>query len=60
MSALHTAELMDPLQFAWPPYAVQPLELDRQLQMYCDENRMSLSAQYRAYTCFILLQAKQL
>ena len=34
MSALHIAEQEDPVQFALPPYAEQPLRLDQQLKMY--------------------------
>ena len=54
MSASHTVELMGLLQSAWPPYALPPLELDRQLRRYCNGNRMLLG------TSGLSLEAKQL
>ena len=42
MSVLHIAELMDLLQFAWLPYALQPLGLDQQLRMYYNQNKKTL------------------
>lgn len=54
MSASHTVELMGLLQSAWPPYALLPLELDRQLRRYCNGNRKLLG------TSGLSLEAKQL